>query len=85
MAWKLRIRKRDGTLQEFDKQKLRASLEKAGASGVDAINIAYRVGARVREGTTSQEIRDGVTTELIALNETVAQTYSRHGPKILSR
>ncbi len=81
----MRVQKRDGTLQEFDRQKLRASIEEAGASSVDAINIAYRIGARVREGTPTREIRNGVMTELTALNETAGQTYSRHRAKILTR
>jgi len=81
----VRVRKRDGTLQEFDRQKLQLSIEKAGASRADAINTAYRIGARVEEGTTTNQIRKDVSTELMALSEVVAQTYDAQRPKIMTR
>ena len=80
----VRVRKRDGTLQVFDRQKLQTSLEKSGASRSDAINTAYRIGARVKEGTTTTEIRNGVTTELMALDEKAAQTYNSQRQKIVA-
>ena len=81
----MNVQKRDGTLQEFDKRKLRTSIEKAGASSVDAINIAFRIGARVKEGTTTSEIRKGVSIELMALNQEAAQKYNARKPKIATR
>ena len=81
----VKVRKQDGRLQEFDREKLQLSLEKAGASRVDAINTAFRIGARVREGTTTAEIRNAVTTELMALSHAAAQSYNAQKQRIVAR
>lgn len=81
----MRVRKRDGTLQDFDRQKLQLSIEKAGVAREDAINTAYRVGARVEEGTATSQIRTAVTVELMALNRAAAQTYNAQRPRIMAR
>ena len=60
-------------------------MEKAGASRVDAINTAFRIGARVREGTTTAEIRNAVTTELMALSHAAAQSYNAQKQRIVAR
>ena len=60
-------------------------MEKAGASRVDAINTAFRIGARVREGTTTTEIRNAVTTELMAVSQAAARAYNAQKPRIIAR
>lgn len=60
----VKIVKRDGTLEEFDPEKIYKSCVDAGAPPEVARDIAEDVSKRVRDGTTTDEIRRMVLTRL---------------------
>jgi len=69
------VKKRAGTLQEFDRAKVRASLVKAGAKEEHAAKVAESIAPRVREGMETAEIKRQVATELRGLDQAAAQRY----------
>jgi transcriptional regulator NrdR family protein len=69
------VKKRAGTLQEFDKAKVRASLVKAGAREEHAAKVAESIAPRVREGMQTAEIKRQAATELRGLDQAAAQRY----------
>ncbi|MFP3984419.1 MAG: ATP cone domain-containing protein [Candidatus Bathyarchaeia archaeon] len=69
------MKKRSGTMQEFDRAKLEASLKKAGARDEHAAKVAEKVTGRVREATTTSEIKQLAATELRRIDAPVAQKY----------
>jgi DNA-binding protein len=73
----VRVKKRGGFLQEFDKKKLEVSLKKAGAREKQALKVAEKVTSRLEEGITTGKIKWLAATELRKCNEETAQTYMR--------
>ena len=60
----VKVIKRDGTKEKFDKNKIIESCMKAGATREAAEEIASKVEKQVKEGTHTAEIRRIVLTEL---------------------
>ena len=71
----VRVKKRSGAMQDFDKAKLKASLKKAGAKEEHATTVAEMIEGRVREEMTTFEIKRLAATELKGLNPRAAQSY----------
>lgn len=69
------IFKPDGTVEEFDRNKLTASLISAGTPEPYAANVADRIAKKVKHGTRTREIRRWVITELTPLDPAAAETY----------
>jgi hypothetical protein len=59
----VKVKKRSAILQEFDKAKLK-TLEKAEPEKNTRQKVAEKVASKVKEGTTTVEIREWTTTEL---------------------
>lgn len=55
---------------------------KAGGSGMEAADIADKLTAKIREGTTTQEIREEVISELSRVDGIAAGHYYRHEQSI---
>jgi len=70
-----KIVKRNGKLEDFDVEKLKKALLRAGASEEVASDIARYVAARVHEGMTTDEIRRLVVTKLAAEDPAAAEAF----------
>ena len=68
----VKVKKRS---EEFDKAKLKLSLEKAGARQEHATEIAETVALRAREGMTTAEIKRLAATELRRMDPKAATVY----------
>ena len=71
----VKVKKRSGSMQDFDKVKLKASLKKAGAEEEQATKITESVAGKVQEGTTTAEIKRMVATELRGMDQKATQAY----------
>ncbi|TET64898.1 hypothetical protein E3J49_03035 [Candidatus Bathyarchaeota archaeon] len=71
----VRVKKRSGAMQDFDKAKLKASLKKAGAKEEHATTVAEMIEGRVREEMTTFEIKRLAATELRGLDSHATQSY----------
>jgi len=60
----MKVRKKDGRLENFDKNKIVKSCEKAGTSAKVASDIAHVVSNQVYDGISTSEIRVMVLREL---------------------
>jgi len=69
------IKKRDGSLQKFDKHKLKSSIIKAGAQEGAANTISDSIANRARDGMKTEEIKRQATDELRNIDPIVAQEY----------
>jgi len=69
----VRIRKKSGELQEFDRRKLGESIRRAGASQDVAKRIAERI--QPSEGMSSQDVRRRVADELRNENMALSGAY----------
>ena len=68
----VKVRKRK---ERFDKAKLRRSLKKAGAKEAHTRKVADKIAAKVKEGTTTEQIWRWVIVELRRLDRKAAETY----------
>jgi 2-phosphoglycerate kinase len=68
--------------EDFDKGKLKVSLKKAGAKDEHATKIADNIVSKVKEGTTTFEIRQWVITELKPLDPKVARAYETYKKRV---
>jgi transcriptional regulator NrdR family protein len=64
--------------EEFDKAKLKTSLKKAGAKEEHATKVADKIAGKVKEGTTTVEIREWVIAELKPLDSKAAKSYESY-------
>jgi transcriptional regulator NrdR family protein len=68
----VKVRKRP---EHFDKAKLKKSMKKAGAKETHARKVANEIAAKVKEGTTTEQIWRWVIVELRRLDRKAAETY----------
>ena len=68
--------------EDFDKGKLQVSLKKAGAKDEHAKKIADNIASKVKEGTTTFEIRQWVITELRPLDPRAARAYETYKKRV---
>lgn len=71
----VKVKKRSGNIEEFDRPKLEASLKKAGAKEEHATRVAETVKGKVQEGIATSEIKRLATTELRGMDAAAAQRY----------
>jgi transcriptional regulator NrdR family protein len=71
----VKVKKRSAVLQEFDKAKLKTSLKKAGTKEEHATKVADKVAGKVKEGTTTVEIKEWSITELKPMDSKAAKAY----------
>lgn len=71
----VKVKKRAGHVQDFDKAKLKRSLKKAGATEAHATKCAETVAARVKEGMTTAEIKRMTAAELRQMDRGAADAY----------
>jgi transcriptional regulator NrdR family protein len=69
------VRKRDGTAQEFDRDKLELSMLKARANLTSITEALESVTTRITEGIETKGIRQLVITELQRLDPKAAERY----------
>lgn len=74
----VKVKKRSGATQDFDKAKVKASLKKAGAKEEHATKVANKVAGNVKEGTMTVEIRRWCITEIRPLDLQAAKAYEAH-------
>ena len=70
--------------EDFNKEKLKASVKKAGAKDEHATKVADKVAGKVKTGTTTVMIRQWVLTELTPLDPKAAEagkTYKKPARK----
>jgi transcriptional regulator NrdR family protein len=71
----VKVKKRS---EDFDKEKLKASLKKAGAKDEHAAKVADKVTGKVKAGTTTAVIRRWVLVELTPLDAKAAEAYTTY-------
>ena len=71
----VKVKKRSGAMQDFDRAKLKRSLKKAGAKEEHATKVAETLAGRVQEGMTTAEIKRHAATELSGMDKRAAQAY----------
>ena len=64
--------------EDFDKEKLKASVKSAGAKEDHAAKVADKVSSKVKSGTTTVLIRRWVITELTPLDAKAAEAYKNY-------
>ncbi len=75
MVFLVKVRKRS---EDFDKEKLKASVKKAGAKDEHAAKVADKIAGKVKSGTTTILIRRWVITELTPLDAKAAEAYEKY-------
>jgi len=71
----VKIKKRS---EDFDKEKLKTSIKKAGAKEEHAAKVADKISGKIRSGTTTVLIRRWVITELTPLDSKAAEAYEKY-------
>jgi transcriptional regulator NrdR family protein len=71
----VKVKKRS---EDFNKEKLKASVKKAGAQDEHAKKVADKIAGKVKTGTTTVMIRRWVITELTPLDPKVAEAYEKY-------
>jgi len=71
----VKVKKRVGGTEEFDKAKLKASLKKAGAKEADAVKVTDAVAGKVKEGMASSDIKKIASAELKKVDAKAAKQY----------
>lgn len=71
----VKVKKRSGSMQDFDRAKLKTSLERAGAKKEHATKVTDTIAGRVREGMKTSEIKRMAANELRVMDQKVTQAY----------
>jgi hypothetical protein len=71
----VKVKKRS---EEFSKEKLKASLKKAGAKDRHAAKVADKIAGKVKAGTATFQIRRWVILELTPLDAKAAEAYKTY-------
>ena len=73
----VKVRKRDGRLEEFDESKIASGVRKAGATVEESEYIAQEVSAKVAYVTdvASDELSDMVVASLSKINKAEAEKF----------
>ena len=69
------VRKRNGTTERFDRNKLKESITNAGANNQTASKVAEKVEPMVREGMRTTDIKVQVASELRCMDRGAAENY----------
>ena len=79
------IIKRDGRREEFAPEKLRTSIQKAGAREETAREVARRVEEKTAEGTRTERIKEMVFEELEREEPQVVEKMRRYDREVKKR
>jgi hypothetical protein len=71
----VKIKKRS---ENFNKEKLKASVKKAGAKDAHAAKVTDKIASKVKTGTTTVQIRRWVIVELTPLDAKAAEAYKAY-------
>ncbi len=71
----VKVKKRS---EDFDKEKLKVSVKKAGAKEEHVAQVAEKIVGKVKSGTTTVLIRRWVITELTPLDPKAAKAYETY-------
>jgi transcriptional regulator NrdR family protein len=71
----VKIKKRS---ENFDKEKLKASVKKAGAKDAHAAKVADKIAGKAKTGTTTFQIRRWVIVELTPLDTKAAEAFKAY-------
>jgi transcriptional regulator NrdR family protein len=71
----VKVKKRS---EDFDKEKLKASIKKAGAKDEHATKVTDKIANKVKSGTTTVLIRRWVITELTPLDSKATEAYEKY-------
>jgi hypothetical protein len=71
----VKIKKRS---EDFDKEKIKVSVKKAGASEETAAKVADKIAGKVKRGATTVLIRRWVLVELTPLDAKAADSYKNY-------
>jgi len=71
----VKVKKRS---EDFDKEKLKTSVKKAGAKDEHATKVAHKIAKKVKPGITTVMIRRWVITELTPLDLKAAKAYETY-------
>ena len=71
----VKVKKRS---ENFNKEKLKASIKKAGAKDEHATKVAEKIAGKVKAGTTTVLIRQWVITELTPLDPKAVEVYKNY-------
>jgi len=74
----VKVKKRSEVLQEFDKAKLKKSLKKAGAKEEHATKVSNKIEDKVKEGTSTVEIREWCLILLSPLDAKAVRAYQEY-------
>ena len=80
----VKVEKRSGEMEEFDRNKLWNSLKNAGANDDQAERVTSRVEGRMRDGISTDDIREWVILELVAYPD-VADNYQSFRKEVIAR
>lgn len=71
----VKVKKRSGSMQDFDGVKLKTSLKRAGAKEEHATKVTDTIAGRVCEGMETSEIKRMAANELRVMDQKVTQAY----------
>jgi transcriptional regulator NrdR family protein len=71
----MKVKKRDGKLEEFDKNKIIRVCKRAGASEKEAKDIVESISNEIYDGISTEEINLLVLEELQRKNERAASAF----------
>jgi len=72
------VKKKSGALQEFNMEKLKASITKAGAPLEVAEKVAKNVSAKIAEGTATADIRNMVVGSIKGISSAWIDAYTKY-------
>jgi transcriptional regulator NrdR family protein len=80
----VRVKKKDGKTEDFKESKIQASVQKAGATVEQAIQVAKTVTAKVAKlaEVTTAKIAEYVVAALRTLNKKAADAYVAYREKL---
>jgi transcriptional regulator NrdR family protein len=78
-----KVRKRNGSMEEFKLSKIVAGCEKAGSTPEQALCVSKELVAAVGERSvvTAEELSDKVVAELEKVNEVAAEAFKTYGAR----
>ncbi len=69
------VKKNSGETGTFDREKLKQSVKKSGATDEEAEQVTQNVESKVKDGTTTSQIKEWTTNSLKRVNNEAANAY----------
>lgn len=74
-AFLVEVKKNSGDTETFDREKLKQSVKKSGASDEEAEQVTQDVESKVKDGTPTSKIKEWTTNSLKRINDEAANAY----------